>query len=521
MASRTLTLALVAVAAGAPLRAQTLTIGAAAEIVSVDPHFQPTSANNALLRHVFNGLSALDETGRVVPALAESWTVRDPLTWEVRLRKDARFHDGRNVTAEDVAFTIERVPNVPNTPSSYAAYVRTIAKVEVVDAHTLVLTTTRPDPLLMHGLTTIGIIARHVAEGRGTADFNSGAATIGSGPFRFVEWVPGSRWVLDRNDAYWGPRPHWERVTFQPLQNNTARTAALLSGSVDVIEQVPPADFARISAEPRFHVVSGPSTRLIHLQVNAASDAAGYVTSTTGAALPANPLRDLRVRQAISRAINRAALVERVLEGQGVAASQFLAAGMYGTSDELPDEPFDPEGAKRLLAEAGFADGFKLVLAGPNNRYVNDARVLQAIAQMLIRIGIRTDVQAVPFSTYPSRMARQEMGLGLLGVATAFLDTGSQMDNMVAAVDAGSGKGIFNYMRYANPALDALLGQARGTFAQDERARLLGQASAIAIRDLAIIPLYFQTASWALPKALTMRPHPAEYTLAQEIAPAP
>lgn len=512
------TLALTLAMPGLP-RAEELRLGVSAEITSADPHFQSASPNNALWRHLYEPLVGLSERGETVPALASAWEQRSPTEWEFRLRDGARFSDGSPVRAEDVAFSLARPLTIPNSPSSLAVHVRGITAVEVVDAGRLRLRTERPEPLLLQNLAAIAILSRKAAEGHGSTEFATDPAVgLGSGSFRLVRWSPGQNWVLERNPHASQPSP-WTRVTFRPLPGNAARTAALLAGDLDGIEQVPTADLPRLREDARFHVVSGVSTRLIYLQPDTARAVSPQVSGPDGEPLGENPLRDLRVRRAVSLAIDREALAERVMGGEAVPAGQFLPDGFFGTSPRLPPDRQDLAAARALLAEAGWPRGFRLVIAGPNNRYVNDRGVLQAVAQMLTRIGIRTEVQAEPFAVFIPRMVRQEASMGLLGLATVYGDAGRQIGGLAESYDAASGSGNFNYLRYSNPVLDGMMAELRGTMDSAARRALTARASELAIADLPVIPLYFQKASWALRRGLTMQPHPAEYTLATSIQP--
>ncbi|UFN48378.1 ABC transporter substrate-binding protein [Roseomonas sp. OT10] len=496
---------------------QELRLGVSAEITSADPHFQSASPNNALWRHLYEPLVGLSETGESIPALAASWRLLAPDLWEFTLREGARFADGSPMTAEDVAFSLRRPPTVPNSPSSLAVHVRTIAEITVVDDRTLRLRTAQPDPILLQNLAAVAIVAKRAAEGKASADFASGGAGLGSGPYRFVSWVPGQAWVIARNPLSPVPQP-WARVTFRPVSGNAARTAGLLAGDLDGIEQVPTADLPRLRGDARFTVISGVSTRLIYLQPDTAREQSPQVTGPDGEPI-ANPLRDPRVRRAMSLAIDRRALVERVMEGEAVPAGQFLPDGFFGTSPALHPDKADPAAARKLLAEAGWPQGFRLVLAGPNNRYVNDRNVMQAVAPMLTRIGIRTEVQAEPFAVFIPRMSRQEASLGLAGLATVYGDAARQIGGVAESFDAARGSGNFNYLRYSNPELDALMQRIRTTMEPEARRALTARASEVAMADLPVIPLYFQKASWALRRGLTMPPHPAEYTLATTIRP--
>jgi peptide/nickel transport system substrate-binding protein len=216
------------------------------------------------------------------------------------------------------------------------AWLRTwgLAEASSASEQTVRVCTKVPDPLLLQNLSAVAIMSRAAAEGHASADFAHGGG-IGSGPFRFVEWIPANRVVRARNDHYSGTKPYWAKVTIRPLTSNAARTAALLSGDVDVIEEVPTADIGRLRADPRFTIVSGVSTRLLYLQPDAAQAVSPHIKGPNGEKLDHNPLRDLPVRQAISKAVNRKALVERTMDGQAVAAGQFLPDGFFGTSRTL------------------------------------------------------------------------------------------------------------------------------------------------------------------------------------------
>ena len=234
-----------------------LRIGVSSEATTLDPHFYNLSPNVEVNRHIFDYLVDLDEKNRIVPALAESWRSIDPLTWEFKLRRGVRFHDGTPFTADDIAFTYERAQNVPNSPASYGQYLKRISRITVVDDRTITITTETPYAALLHELTNVGIISRKIGADAKTADYNAGKATLGTGPYKLVEWVQADRLVLQRNDAYWGEKPAWDRVIIKPISNPAARTAALLAGDVDLINNVPSSDVARLKQDSRLNLYQG------------------------------------------------------------------------------------------------------------------------------------------------------------------------------------------------------------------------------------------------------------------------
>ncbi|HEV3176202.1 MAG TPA: ABC transporter substrate-binding protein, partial [Stellaceae bacterium] len=429
------------------------------------------------------------------------------------------FHDGAPLTPDDIIFSIERADKVPNSPASFAIYTKAVKGIEVIDPLTLHVKTGTPYPLLPNDLSTIAIQKKRAVEGKGTEDFNRGTAAVGTGPFKFVEWVPGNRIVLERNGAYWGPKPDWEKVVMRPITNNASRVAALLAGDVDFIENVPTADLKRLKDNPAVRVVETVSNRVIYLHLDSNRDRSPFVFDNDGKPLAKNPLKDRRVRLAISKAINRQAIVERVMEGAAIPAGQLLPDGFFGVSPNLKPERWDPEVAKKLLADAGYADGFKLTLHAPNDRYVNDEKVAQAVAQMLTRIGIKTDVQAMPQSVYFTRASKLEFSLMLLGWGADTGEPSSPLKSLLATNDPAKGMGTANRGRYSNPTLDELLQEALATVDDEKRSGLLQQATEAGIKDVGIIPLHYEVTVWGMRSDLAFEGNTNQYTQAFDIHP--
>src|SRR6266508_1782890 len=242
------TFAAVALLAAAPAGAEELRIAVAADVTSIDPHFFNLFPNNNIAEHIFDKLVQMDPDSKMIPGIAT--------TWKVKLRKGVKFTDGTELTAEDVKFTIDRVPNIPNSPGPFTAYTKMIVGIDIVDPYTIRFRTAAPHPLMPNDLSTIYIVSKKIATGASTEDFNSGKAAVGSGRYKLVRYVSGDRIELARNDAYWGDKSPWDKVTFKIIKNEPARVAALLSGDVDAIEQPPTADLARIKGDPKFTVSS-------------------------------------------------------------------------------------------------------------------------------------------------------------------------------------------------------------------------------------------------------------------------
>jgi peptide/nickel transport system substrate-binding protein len=516
-----------------PAGAQELKIGVASEVTSIDPHFHNVGPNNSLRRHIFESLVGTDESQQVVPLLATSWRAVDDRTWEFKLRSGVKFTSGADFTAKDVIYTLCRIPTVENSPSPFTVYTRGFDAVEMPDPLTVVFKTTSPTPLLPNNLSVLGILSAAAygggdvkwgpngCENLGTppksADFNDPAKAIGTGPYRLANYTRGTHVVLERNDAYWGDKPHWQKVAWRPMSSEGPRVASLLAGDVDVIETPPIQDFEKIKAAG-FQIVQGISNRIIYLHMDQYRDPAWKTPGVKGT--DKNPFLDMRVREAVSKAINRQAIVDRIMGGVAVAAGELLPVPLFGTSADMKPVAFDPEGAKKLLAEAGYPNGFEVTLGTPNDRYINDDKIAQAVAQMLTRIGIKTNVDSMTASTFFSRRNKYEFSLYLAGWGA---DTGEMLNPLVALVatmDPKTGLGHTNRGRYSNPQLDALIKQAQTTVDDKKREEVLRQASKVAMSDFPIIPLHFEVTPWATRKGITYKPRIDQYTLATELRPA-
>jgi peptide/nickel transport system substrate-binding protein len=510
-------------------RADELTIGLAAEPSAMDPHYHNLGPNNAMRTHIFESLVWQDAEQLLEPQLAESWRTLDDTTWEFKLRQGVKFHDGTDFDAQDVIYTACRIPMVQDSPSSLAIYTKAIAGMEAPDPHTLIIKTDTPYPLLPTELANWGVLSaesngvegditfsREGCEGMGepptTAQFNSGEAAIGTGPYKFVSFTPGDRIVLERNDDYWGEQPEWTRVTFRPITSDGPRVAALLAGDVDFIEKPPIQDLERIKSGG-FGVAQELSNRVIYLHFDHAQEPSPGITGTDGK----NPFKDVRVREAISKAINREAIVDRIMGGMAMPAGELLPSVMFGASPDAKPDAYDPEAAKALLTEAGYPDGFGLVIGSPNDRYINDAKIAQAVAQMLTRIGIETQVDAMTATTFFSRRNNHEFSLYLAGWGSGTGEMSSPLTALVATPDKAKGMGGTNAGQYSNPEMDALLQQALATIDDQEREKLLQQASQVVIDDYGILPLHFEITPWAFREGLTYEARADQYTLAMSV----
>ena len=459
-----------------PATGQTLRVAVSSPVTSIDPHYHNLAPNTSLATQIFNRLIEQDEHARLVPGLAASWKLVAPDTWEIKLR-DAKFHNGNAFVADDVIFTMDRIPKVPNSPSNFAAYVKPVTSTEVVDEHTIRMHTNGVFPLLPIYLSRFFIINRKADEGMATEDFNSGKAAIGTGPFRFVAYRPGDRVEMERSDSYWGPTPPWQSITYRFIPNAASRTAALLAGDVDFIDFVPSEDLEKLRTDPKVKVWEALGLRLIFLGLDHSRDGPSpFVSGPNGEKLEKNPLKDRRVRLALSIAINRKAIVDRVMEGTAVPSGQYLPPGVYSHTPDIKPPPYEPEQAKKLLAEAGFPKGFHIALHGPNDRYVNDAKIIQAIGQMWTRIGVQTEVDPLPWSSYVGQANKQSFSAFLFGWGTGTAEASDALIAQNATFDPAKGWGASNRGRYSNPALDKLIDEALATADDAAREKILQQA---------------------------------------------
>lgn len=496
-------------------QAQELKIGLSSNPAAIDPHFFNNDAISALCSHIYEPLVAIDADGKLVPALAVAWRAINDTTWEFKLRKGVKFHDGAELTADDVVFSLDRPATIANSPSSFTTYTKGIVGKKVVDPLTLQLTTATPSPLLPHDLSRIFIVSRKAVDKATTDDFNQGKVEAGSGPFKLSKFSKGENLQLTRFDGYWGQKPAWSSVTLKFLPNDPARMAALLSNDVQLIENVQASLVAQFKANKDLAVFEKMSNRYMFLYTDH-RDTSPFVTDKAGKPLDRNPLKDVRVREAISKLIDRTTLTDKVLDKLGVPNANPAPPGMFGHNPNLKPDVFDPAKAKKLLADAGYPDGFGITLFGPNDRFINDEQVLQAIGQMLTRGGIATKVQTQPMASYIPKAAKKELGFGLLGWGVGGGEPSSPLRGVLATTDKDKGLGTSNWSSYSSPQYDAVLAEALRTADDKKREKLFQDAAQIAIgQDFAIIPLYNQVATWAARKGVRYTPRPDEATLAQ------
>ncbi len=492
-------LAVLLVATAGSADARSLTMAVASDVTSLDPHFHNTAINHATGDHIYEPLTFQDATGKVIPLLAKSYKLIDDQTWEFELHAGVSFHDGTPLDPEDVAFTVARIPSVKG-PSSYSHFTESVVAMERIDATKFRLKTRFPDPFLPLNLAGAKILSRSIHKDAATTDFNSGKLAIGTGPYKFVSYNRNDRLVLQRNDQWWGQRDKttaqpWDDVIIRPISNDASRMAALLSDEVDMIDRVPPDDLDRIRSDAKLKLFSVRGHQVSYLFPDSTRDILPLTFDKKGNKLTANPLKDRRVREAISLAINRQAIADTIMRGGAFPADQMVAPGAIGRDDSLPELKFDLARAKALLAEAGYPDGWKWTIVVPNGLFPGDTKIAQAVAQMLTRVGIETQLETFVNAMFIPKINAREHPMFMMSYLSSTSLT--VLRSVWISKGSGEGNGVANRMNYANPELDRTFLGAVTRMNDAQRNAELARAMRIGIEDMATIPVMFAGYNWA------------------------
>jgi peptide/nickel transport system substrate-binding protein len=484
----------------------TLRAGVKLSPTSMDPHFRLSGEQN-ILRALHARLVGMAPEGKPEPGVAESWQpVENGRAWDFRVRAGAKFSDGSPITAEDVAYSIARVPTITGSPGAYHIFVRAITRTEVRDARTVRIHTAEPYPFMVEDMTEVAVLSKSLGPDLKTADFNAKEVKVFSGPYTLEDFRFGEFMALRRNPHWFGTRPDFERTLLRFIPTDSSRVAALLAGDVQAIDELPVPDVPRLRRDASLNVSQIAGMRVMYVAMDMDRDVSPFLRDNNGQPLTRNPLKDARVRQALSLAINRQAIVDRVMDGTATVASNLLPDGTPGTSSALGVTPFDPDRARRLLAEAGYPNGFQATIHATNDRYPNDEKVAQAIAQMWTRIGVRTEVITMPNATYFAAASRQTFSImaaqyGADNISYAYRA-------LVHTFDRERGLGTANRTRHSSPRADALVAQALTEMDETKRNALLARAADIAIGEEAIIHMIYHPAYlYAARKPLHVTPY--------------
>ncbi len=524
-------------ALAAPLglaHAQSLTIGLASEPTAADPHYHKVTTNDSFSAHIFESLINRNAKMELIPGLAETWKALDDNTWELKLRKGVKFSNGEPFTSKDVLYTMCRVlNNETNVSRSYMEPMQSFTDVQTPDEYTVVIKTERPIPTMPNELArALPIIWSGIAkfeklkfapkEGCGVtspwptvAEFNTGKLSIGTGPYKLKSYIKGTGIELERNESYWGTKPHWKTVKMVPVPNAGPRLTGLMSGDYDVIESPAARDLPRIKENNKLDFVATPSTRLIFFQPDSGRAQSPFVKTADGK----NPLQDLRVRKAINMAIDRKAIVQRLMDGMATTAYQYMPDGMFGSLAKPAEIKFDPEAAKKLLAEAGYPNGFELTLTTTNDRYINDGQIAQAVAQYLTRIGIKVSVDAQAAAIYFPKRAKREFSFAIGGWPSENGEASALFQYWVASTDKDKSLGTSNYGGFSSADFDKTFVPAMSVMDAAQRKAAYEKATQVALDNVPLIPLHFESSLWAFKKGMTYEGRRDQYTLAMSVKP--
>jgi len=498
--------ALVLVAWGPAAEAKKFRWSSQGDYQSADPHAVNDGLGNSINGMVYEPLVMRGRNLELIPALAVAWRQTSSTSWQFELRKGVRFHDGTPFTAEDVVFSVKRAQG---STSGFRGFAIALGEPRIVEGHTIEFTTSAPNPILPDHASAIMIMSRTWAQRHNalrSQDFANKEESftsrnaVGTGPYRLISREPDVQSVFARNPTWWGlaDRAYWdgnvEEFAYVPIKRDTTRTAALLSGEIDFVLDPPVQDLERLKQNPTIKVIEAPESRLVFLGMDQHRNELPH-SSVKGR----NPFKDRRVRQALYQAIDVHAIGRSVMRGSSVPTGILLpnpeAAGM--PKDLERRYPHDVQAARKLLAEAGYPDGFEVALDCPNNRYINDEKICLAISAMLSRVGIRAQVNAIPRTLFLPKLLKLELSLYLSGWGTASPDAMLTLQHVVRGRTA-EGDGEFNAGNYSDPELDALIDAAKTEMDPLRRIELMAGALRRHHEMVYHIPLHRQTIAWAM-----------------------
>jgi peptide/nickel transport system substrate-binding protein len=475
------------------------------DLKSLDPHTLDETTANAHLSHVYEGLVRRNKQLQIEPCLAERWEVSDDgLRWRFHLRKFVTFHDGTPFTADDVILSATRVRS---PESNHRTRIPLDARFEKIDDHTVDMLLASPNPTLVSRWDTWFIMSRRWIEGNNAQEVTSVSATAsnfaslhanGTGPFRVESHQPGVRTVFKANMNWWDkPEHNLTEIIFTPIVSGATRVAALLAGDLDLIEPVPLQDIERVSQDPRATALTGSEIRTIFLGFDQMRDELPD-SNVKGR----NPFKDRRVREAFFIAIDADAIVARVMRGLATPTALMIAPQLFPSAREFRRPKHDPERARGLLAEAGYPNGFEVGMDCPNDRYVNDGDICQAVAAMLARIGVKVNLNAQPKARFFAKVLRSngyQTSFYLLGWTPSTTDAHDVLfDVHGCRTDPNSARGHVNLGNYCNPEVESLLDKLLTERDAEKREALIKQAFQITTGDFAYIPLHQQALAWGV-----------------------
>ncbi len=480
---------------------------------TMDPHAVNSAAVLGFLNNVYEGLVRRGKDMSIEPALATAW---EPIGagegWRFTLRQGVKFHDGADFTAEDVLFSYQRASSEEADTRSWFA---PVSEVKVVDDFTVDIMTSAPNPIFPDSIANWMMVDSGWAEANNAArpdKDNGNHATLntnGTGAFRVTAREPGLRTVLEPHADWWDEATHnITRAELTPIQNPATAVAALLSGDVDFINPVPIQDTERLKANPDINVIQGIEARVIMLGFPHEAPALKYSAETTDK----NPFADVRVRQAVAHAVNVPAILQTIMRGNAAEVSQLVSPAMRGFSSDLAGRPaYDVEKARTLLAEAGYADGFSFGLKCPNDRYLNDEAVCQAVTGMLAQVGIKATLDAMPVQNYWPELRADNYDMYLLGWSPGTFDAEHPLRFLASTPNAEKKLGSWNFGGYSNARIDELLPMIQSEIDDTKRQAMLDETTKIMQEEVAYVPLYVQPLVWGTQANIEMTQRPDNF----------
>ena len=484
--------------------AVTLRVANQGDAQSMDPHSLNEALQLTFTSNVYEPLVGRDKKLGLIPALATQWKQTSPTVWRFELRKGVSFHDGSPFTADDVVFSFKRASGDGSDMKSYTSSFKEVRK---VSDHVVEIETATPFPILPDVITLVFMMSKKWCEENkavtpvdrrkgieNTASFKAN----GTGPYRLKERQPSSRTMLVRNGTYWGKvEGNVTEVVFTPIANDATRVAALLSGEVDLMEPVPLQDIERLKATPNLAVMQGPELRTIFLGMDQKRDELLF-SSVKGK----NPFKDKRVRQAFYQAIDIDTIKSRVMRGAATPAALMIGPGINGFPADINKRlPYDTEAAKKLMADAGYPSGFEVTMNCPNDRYVNDGQICQAVAANLSRINVKVNLQTETKVTYFPKILRRDTSFYLLGWTAGTYDAHNPLTSLVATPN-DKGQGQFNLGSYSNARVDELTAAIQSETDQSKRNAMIKEAYETHANDIGHIPLHQQALAWGMKKTV-------------------
>lgn len=491
--------------AGLSAHAVTLRVANVGDVQSMDPHSLNETLQLSFTGSVYEPLIGRDKQMRLTPILATKWTQKSPTVWHFDLRRNVKFHDGSPFTADDVVFSFKRAAGEGSDMKGSTTSVKEVRK---IDDHTVEVETTAPNPILPELLTTLYMLPKKWCEenkAERPVDRRKGIENVasfkanGTGPYRLKERQPSTRTVLVRNFNYWDKvEGNVDEVVFTPIGNDATRVAALLSGEIDIMEPVPLQDVDRLKGAG-FTVLQGPELRTIFLGMDQKRDELLF-SNVKGK----NPFKDKRVRQAFYQAIDVEGIKTRVMRNAATPTAEMVGPGVRGFQPDMNKRlPYDVEAAKKLMAEAGYPNGFEVGMNCPNDRYVNDAAICQAVAANLARIGVKVNLQTETKVTYFPKILRRDTSFYLLGWTPSTNDAHDAM-SALSATPNDKGQGQFNLGAYSNPKFDELTAKVQSETDDKKRNEMIREAFKIHADDVAHIPLHQQALAWGMKKNVSV-----------------